>query len=65
MKEDKALLQYYHFCFVDSDSVYRVVDHLLRHDANPSLRDHNGFNAVHYAALNGHKLALEMVIVRQ
>ena len=40
---------------------YRVVEHLLRNDANPSMRDHSGFGAVHYAALNGHNLALEMV----
>ena len=39
----------------------RVVEHLLRNDANPSMRDQSGFGAVHYAALNGHNLALEMV----
>lgn len=42
-------------------SFRRVVEYLLRNDANPAIRDQQGYNAVHYAALNGHKLALEMV----
>lgn len=40
--------------------VYRVVEHLLRNDGRPGLKDDEGNNAVHYAALKGHKLALEM-----
>ncbi|ESP01751.1 hypothetical protein LOTGIDRAFT_139105, partial [Lottia gigantea] len=43
------------------DSDARVVELLLRHDARPGIKDDDGFNAVHYAALKGHKLALEMV----
>lgn len=39
----------------------RVVELLLHHDARPGIRDSEGYNAVHYAALKGHKLALEMV----
>jgi len=42
--------------------VSRVVEHLLRHQADPSLRDHGGYTATHYAALSGHRLPLEMVI---
>ena len=45
-------------CFV---IVFRVVEHLLRHGADPALRDHAGYTATHYAALNGHRLTLEMV----
>jgi len=40
---------------------YRVLEALIDHDANPCVRDHNGYCAVHYAALNGHRLAIEMV----
>ena len=36
---------------------------MLRHDANPVTRDMNGYSPIHYAALNGHKLVLEMVSV--
>ena len=32
-----------------------MVEHLLRNDANPGIRDNQGYNAVHYAALIGHK----------
>ncbi len=39
----------------------RVVEILLKKDSNVCLRDHQGYNAAHYAAVNGHKLALEMV----
>ena len=41
--------------------VGRVVEHLLRCNASPSLRDHSGYTAAHYAALNGHRIALELV----
>jgi len=43
------------------DNVFRVVEHLLRHGADPALRDHGGYTATHYAALSGHRLPLEMV----
>ena len=39
----------------------RVVELLLHNDARPGIRDNEGYNAVHYAALKGHRLALEMV----
>lgn len=39
----------------------RCVEHLLRNRANASKKDKHGFNAIHYAAVNGHKLAIEMV----
>jgi len=42
-------------------AVFRVVEHLLRQGADPTLRDHAGYTATHYAALNGHRLTLEMV----
>ena len=38
------------------------MEHLLRNDADVSIRDQQGFNAVHYAALSGHKLTLEMLL---
>ena len=40
----------------------RVVEHLLRNDAIATVRDNQGYNSVHYAALTGHKLALEMLL---
>lgn len=55
------------FCPVDLEtfcvSVNRVVELFLKHDARPGVRDKEGYNAIHYAALNGQtcKLALEMV----
>lgn len=39
----------------------RIVEHLLHCGANPIFRDYRGYTAAHYAALSGHKLALEMV----
>ena len=41
--------------------LHRVVELLLHQDARPGIRDNEGYNAVHYAALKGHRLALEMV----
>ena len=38
-----------------------MVEHLLGTEANPCQLDHQGYGALHYAALNGHKLTLEMV----
>jgi len=46
-------------CF--AGAVCRVVEHLLRHSADPTVRDHGGYTATHYAALSGHRLPLEMV----
>ena len=40
----------------------RVVEHLLRKDSSASVRDMAGYSPVHYAALHGHKLALEMLL---
>lgn len=40
---------------------YRVIELLLKHDPRPGIRDNEGYNTVHYAALKGHKLSLEMV----
>ena len=40
----------------------RVVELLLHHDARPGIRDDDGYNAVHYASLKGHKLSLEMLL---
>jgi ankyrin repeat protein len=42
--------------------ISRVVEYLLRHDADVSIRDQQGYNAVHYAALNGQKLTIEMLL---
>ena len=47
----------YRFSFIT-----RVVELLLHHDARPGIRDDEGYDAVHYAALKGHKLSLEMVL---
>jgi hypothetical protein len=42
---------------------FRVIELLLKNDARPGIRDNDGFNTVHYAALKGHKLSLEMVSI--
>ena len=47
--------------FTFSLSISRVVERLLKHDASIRKRDKQGFTPLHYAALNGHKLAIEMV----
>ena len=63
---------YTHICTYTQDTLlyifalnvfvyFRVVEHLLRNDAKPGMRDNNGYNSVHYAALRGHKFSLEMV----
>ena len=44
------------YCFCS-----RVVELLLKNDGRPSIRDHDGFNTLHYAAMKGHRLTLEMV----
>lgn len=39
----------------------RCLEYLLRNDANPGLRDKDGYSAVHYASAYGHRVCLEMV----
>lgn len=39
----------------------RCLEYLLRNDANPGIRDNQGYNAVHYASAYGHRLCLELV----
>ena len=44
------------------DSSYcRVLELLLKNEARAGMTDNQGFNAIHYAGLKGHRLALEMV----
>lgn len=40
---------------------HRCLEYLLRNDANPGIRDKQGYNAVHYSAAYGHRLCLELV----
>uniref|UniRef100_A0A8C9SQD7 Ankyrin repeat domain 28 n=1 Tax=Scleropages formosus TaxID=113540 RepID=A0A8C9SQD7_SCLFO len=42
-------------------STSRCLEYLLRNDANPGIRDKQGYNAVHYASAYGHRLCLELV----
>lgn len=44
-----------------SHSLPRCLEYLLRNDANPGIRDNQGYNAVHYASAYGHRLCLELV----
>jgi serine/threonine-protein phosphatase 6 regulatory ankyrin repeat subunit A len=44
------------------DSEAKVVEHLLRHGADAGVRDHGGYNAAHYAAINGLRITLEMLL---
>uniref|UniRef100_A0A8B9KNL7 Ankyrin repeat domain 28 n=1 Tax=Astyanax mexicanus TaxID=7994 RepID=A0A8B9KNL7_ASTMX len=37
------------------------LEYLLRNDANPGIRDKQGYNAVHYASAYGHRLCLELI----
>lgn len=39
----------------------RCVEYLLRNDADPRVRDKQGYTAVHYAAAYGRTLCLELV----
>lgn len=39
----------------------RCLEYLLRNDANPGIRDKQGYNAVHYSAAYGHRLCLQLV----
>uniref|UniRef100_A0AAZ3NP69 Serine/threonine-protein phosphatase 6 regulatory ankyrin repeat subunit A n=1 Tax=Oncorhynchus tshawytscha TaxID=74940 RepID=A0AAZ3NP69_ONCTS len=40
----------------------RCLEYLLRNDANPGIRDNQGYNAVHYASAYGHRLCLELLM---
>lgn len=40
---------------------YRCLEFLLQNDANPSIRDKEGYNSIHYAAAYGHRQCLELV----
>uniref|UniRef100_A0A672ZP70 Uncharacterized protein n=1 Tax=Sphaeramia orbicularis TaxID=375764 RepID=A0A672ZP70_9TELE len=42
--------------------VCRCLEYLLRNDANPGIRDNQGYNAVHYASAYGHRLCLELLM---
>lgn len=39
----------------------RCVEYLLRNNADPSVRDKQGYSAVHYASAYGRTLCLELV----
>jgi ankyrin repeat protein len=39
----------------------RMVEHLLRNGADPTLLDRHGYTVAHYAAFSGNKHALDMV----
>lgn len=41
--------------------VVRCVEYLLRNDADPGVRDKQGYSAVHYASAYGRMLCLELV----
>ncbi|KAJ7407256.1 hypothetical protein BTVI_63885 [Pitangus sulphuratus] len=43
-----------------SDTDGKCLEYLLRNDANPGIRDKQGYNAVHYSAAYGHRLCLEL-----
>uniref|UniRef100_A0A8C9RUE2 Ankyrin repeat domain 28 n=1 Tax=Scleropages formosus TaxID=113540 RepID=A0A8C9RUE2_SCLFO len=44
-----------------SDTDGKCLEYLLRNDANPGIRDKQGYNAVHYASAYGHRLCLELI----
>lgn len=44
-----------------SSCTYRCLEFLLQNDANPALRDKEGYNSIHYAAAYGHRQCLELV----
>lgn len=40
------------------------LEFLLQHDANPSIRDKEGYSSIHYAAAYGHRQCLELLLER-
>uniref|UniRef100_A0A9J8AVY5 Ankyrin repeat domain 28 n=2 Tax=Cyprinus carpio TaxID=7962 RepID=A0A9J8AVY5_CYPCA len=44
------------------ESELLCLEYLLRNDANPGIRDNQGYNAVHYASAYGHRLCLELIL---
>uniref|UniRef100_A0A8C6K9Y3 Ankyrin repeat domain 28 n=1 Tax=Nothobranchius furzeri TaxID=105023 RepID=A0A8C6K9Y3_NOTFU len=44
-----------------SDTDGKCLEYLLRNDANPGIRDNQGYNTVHYASAYGHRLCLELI----
>ncbi|XP_071368602.1 serine/threonine-protein phosphatase 6 regulatory ankyrin repeat subunit A, partial [Centroberyx affinis] len=44
---------------VDTDG--KCLEYLLRNDADPGVRDKQGYSAVHYASAYGHTLCLELI----
>ncbi|KPP75000.1 serine/threonine-protein phosphatase 6 regulatory ankyrin repeat subunit A-like [Scleropages formosus] len=48
--------------FNRKDKFGRCLEYLLRNDANPGIRDKQGYNAVHYASAYGHRLCLELLM---
>uniref|UniRef100_A0A8C1WYU2 Ankyrin repeat domain 28b n=1 Tax=Cyprinus carpio TaxID=7962 RepID=A0A8C1WYU2_CYPCA len=44
-----------------ADSDGKCLEYLLRNDANPALRDKDGYSAVHYASAYGHRVCLELI----
>ncbi|TKC46429.1 hypothetical protein EI555_015615, partial [Monodon monoceros] len=45
-----------------SDTDGKCLEYLLRNDANPGIRDKQGYNAVHYSAAYGHRLCLQLLM---
>ena len=41
--------------------IFRTVELLLKYGADPLKTEKQGFLPIHYAAVNGHKLTIEMV----
>ncbi|XP_016099177.1 serine/threonine-protein phosphatase 6 regulatory ankyrin repeat subunit A-like [Sinocyclocheilus grahami] len=44
-----------------ADSDGKCLEYLLRNDANPALRDKDGYSAVHYTSAYGHRVCLELI----
>lgn len=54
--------QYERTIMPESCTVFvRCVEYLLRNDADPGVRDKQGYSAVHYASAYGRTLCLELV----
>lgn len=51
-----------YFFFLISETFFvRCVEYLLRKNADPGVRDKQGYSAVHYASAYGRTLCLELV----